>query len=155
MIELPYIKGLTLFLLLSGMSTPTFAGSEDVIVVNAWSRASIGINRPGAAYFTIHNATEDTVTLTGLTTPLATMPEIHETKTNAAGVSSMSPAGDITIGPGESVALESGGLHAMLMKLQDPMIEGETFPLTLTFSDGGEVTVEVPILGIAARGPES
>ena len=54
MIELPYIKGLTLFLLLSGISTPTFAGSEDVIVVNAWSRASIGINRPGAAYFTIH-----------------------------------------------------------------------------------------------------
>ena len=43
MIELPYIKGLTLFLLLSGISTPTFAGSEDVIVVNAWSRASIGI----------------------------------------------------------------------------------------------------------------
>ena len=42
----------------------------------------------------------------------------------------------------------------MLMKLQEPMAEGETFPLTLTFSDGGKVTVEVPILGIAARGPE-
>ena len=40
------------------------------------------------------------------------------------------------------------------MKLQEPMTEGENFPLTLTFSDGGKVTVEVPILGIAARGPE-
>ena len=34
------------------------------------------------------------------------------------------------------------------------MTEGETFPLTLLFVDGREVTVEVPILGIAARGPE-
>ena len=55
---------------------------------------------------------------------------------------------------GESVALEPGGLHAMLMRLQEPMTEGETFPLTLLFDDGGEVTVEVTILGIAARGPE-
>ena len=94
--KLPYIKGLTLLLLLSGMSTPVFAGSEDVVVENAWSRASIGVNRPGAAYMTVRNIGEDTVTLTGLTTPLAMMPEIHETKTNAEGVSSMAPAGEIT-----------------------------------------------------------
>src|SRR6056297_3553819 len=150
-----YINGLPLVLLLLGMSTPAFAGSEDVVVENAWSRDSIGVNRPGAAYLTVRNTGNEAVTLTGLATPLALMPEIHETKTNANGVSSMSPAGEIMIAPGESVALEPGGLHAMLMKLQNPMIEGETFPLTLTFSDGGEVTVEVPILGIAARGPES
>jgi len=33
------------------------------------------------------------------------------------------------------------------------MTEGETFPLTLLFEDGGQTIVEVPILGIAARGP--
>lgn len=150
----PYTRGLAVILLLSGLSAPAFADSEDVIVENAWSRASIGVNRPGAAYLTVRNTGNEAVTLTGLATPLAMMPEIHETKTNANGVSSMTPAGEMTIDAGKSVALEPGGLHAMLMKLQNPMIEGETFPLTLTFSDGGEVTVEVPILGIAARGPE-
>ena len=40
------------------------------------------------------------------------------------------------------------------MRLKEPMTEGDTFPLTLLFDDGGEVTVHVPILGIAARGPE-
>jgi hypothetical protein len=35
------------------------------------------------------------------------------------------------------------------------MKEGETFPLSLIFSDGGGVSVEVPVLGIAARGPEN
>ena len=64
-------------------------------------------------------------------------------------------SGEIEIAPGESVSLEPGGLHAMLMRLQRPMAKGESFSLTLDFSDGGEIVVEVPILGIAARGPES
>ena len=149
----PYVKGLAVIFVLAGLSAPAISGSEDVNVENAWSRASIGASRPGAAYMIVRNMGEDAVTLTGLTTPLAMMPEIHETKTNADGVSSMTPAGEITIEAGESLALEPGGLHVMLMNLQNPMTEGETFPLTLTFSDGDEVTVDVPILDIAARGP--
>lgn len=133
--------------------TPALAGSEDVVVEGAWSRASIGMNRPGAAYMTIRNTGDTPLTLIGLVTPLAMMPEIHESKTDADGVSSMAPAGEITIAPGESVSLEPAGLHAMLMQLQTSMTEGGSYPLTLLFDDGGEVTVEVPILGFAARGP--
>ena len=144
---------LTALLSSAGALTPALAGSEDVVVEGAWSRASIGMNRPGAAYMTIRNTGDTPVTLIGLVTPLAMMPEIHESKTNADGVSSMAPADEITIAPGESVSLEPGGLHAMLMQLQTPMTEGGSYPLTLLLDDGGEVTVEVPILGIAARGP--
>ena len=140
--------------LLVGMPTASVAGSEDIVVEGAWARASIGTNRPGAAYMTLRNTGIDPVTLLGLETPIALMPDIHETKTDANGVSSMAPAGEITIPPGESVALEPSGLHAMLMQLQTKLVKGETFPLTLTFSDGGMVTVDVPILGIAARGPD-
>ena len=66
----------------------------------------------------------------------------------------MDPAGEITIAPGEAVSLEPGGLHVRLMRLETPMVEGGNFSMTLTFDDGGTVTVDVPILGIAARGPE-
>lgn len=66
----------------------------------------------------------------------------------------MDSAGEIDIPPGETVVLEPGGLHAMLMQLQRPMTKGDSFALTLIFSDGGEVSVDVPILGIAAQGPE-
>lgn len=149
-----YTSALAALLTVTGFSSPLVAGSNDVVVEGAWSRASIGVNRPGAAYMTVRNTGDEAVTLTGLVTPLAMMPKIHKTKTNAEGVSSMAPAGEITIAAGESVALEPGGLHAMLMRLQEPMTVGETFSLTLTFSDGGEVTVEIPILGIAARGPD-
>ena len=138
----------------AGGSATAFAGSEDVVVEGAWARASIGTSRPGAAYLTLRNKGDEVVTVTGIRTPIAIRPEIHRTSTNHKGVSSMAPAGDIGIAPGESVALEPGGLHAMLMRLQEPMIEGESFPMTLTFSDGGTVMVEVPILGLGARGPE-
>ena len=138
----------------SSAAMPAIAGSEDDVVKDAWARASIGANRPGAAYMTIRNTGDEAVTLTGIRTDLAMMPDIHQTSTNDEGVSSMARAGEIEIAPGATVLLEPGGLHAMLMRLQRPMAEGEKFSMTLDFSDGGEITVEVPILGIAARGPE-
>lgn len=137
-----------------GPGTPALAGSEDVVVEGAWARASIGTTRPSAAYMTIRNTGDEAVTLTDLKTDLAMRPAVHRTATNEQGVSSMTPAGEIDIAPGEAVALEPGGLHAMLMMLRRPMVEGGTFELMLSFSDGGEVVVQVPILGIAARGPE-
>lgn len=154
MIKPEYTNILAVFLMILGVSAPALAGSEDVVVEDAWSRASVGVSRPGAAYMTIRNTGDEAVTLTGLATPLAKMPEIHETMTNTEGVSSMAPAGEIMIAPGESVALEPGGRHAMLMQLQKPMTDGQSFPLTLIFSDDNEMTVNVPILGVAARGPE-
>ncbi len=131
-----------------------FAGSDDVVVENPWARAAIGTTRPGAAYLIVRNTGTEAVTLTGIATPLAMMAEIHRSTLSADGVSSMAPAGEIPIAPGDSVALEPGGLHAMLMMLQGPMAEGGTFPLTLTFDDGGKIAVEVPIRGVAARGPD-
>ena len=145
---------LTVLLSFADATMPALADADEIVIEGAWARASIGMNRPGAAYMTIYNTGAEAVTLTGLSTPLAMMPEVHETQTNSAGVSSMTPTETITIAPGESVSLEPGGLHAMLMHLQEPMVEGETFPLTLIFEDGSEVTVDVPILGFAARGPD-
>ncbi len=130
------------------------AGSEDVVIESPWARASIGTTRPGVAYMMLRNTGSEPVTVTSIATPIAMMAEIHRTATNDKGVSTMAPAGRITIAAGETVALEPGGRHAMLMQLQAPMTEGETFPLTITFADGGKVTVEVPILSLGARGPE-
>lgn len=136
------------------MPAALFADSSDITVEGAWARASIGTSRPGAAYMTIRNTGDEAVTLTGLSTELALMPDIHRSTTNDQGITSMAPADDIEIPGGEAVVLEPGGLHAMLMQLQRPMKEGESFDLTLEFLDGGEAQVEVPILGVAARGPE-
>lgn len=140
--------------LLVGCLSPASAGPDDIVVEGAWSRASIGVIRPGVAYMSLRNEGEKTMTLTGIRTDLAAMSELHETSTNAQGISSMAPAGDIEIAPGATVELKPGGLHAMLMRLQRPMVKGDVYPLTLIFSDGSEKTVEIPVLDIRSLGPD-
>lgn len=61
---------------------------------------------------TVRNTGDQSVTLIGISTELAMMPGIHRSATNEQGVIAMSPAGDIVIVPGETVALEPGGAHA-------------------------------------------
>lgn len=142
-------------LMVSVMSGVTaHADSSEVAVENAWSRASIGTARPGVAYMKIVNGGDEPVILTGVRSGIATMSHVHMTSTNAEGVSSMAPAHDIEIQPGKAFVLEPGGFHVMLMGLNTAMREGESHELTLLFSDGDPVMVEVPILGIAARGPK-
>lgn len=131
------------------------AEEAQVVVEEPWARASIGTARPGAAYLTIRNAGDRPVSLAGLRSNVAGMAEIHRSTTGPNGVSTMSPVGDIEIAPGEAVTLEPGGLHVMLMELKAPLTEDDAVPLVLEFEDGTEVTAEVPVLGIAARGPES
>ena len=80
---------ITAFMLTVGLSATALAGVEDIVVEGAWSRASIGTSRPGAAYMTIRNTGDEAVTLTEIRTDIAMMPEIHRTSTNDQGVSSM------------------------------------------------------------------
>lgn len=129
------------------------ADATDVVVEGAWSRASLAEGRPGVAYMTLTNTGEEPVTLTGIETEVAAMPEVHETKSDG-GMMSMGPAGPLTIDPGESLALQPGGYHVMLMKMTRMLEEGDSYALTLTFEHGAEREVEVPVLGVSATGPE-
>ena len=135
------------------VAPPVLAGGDAVVIEGAWSRASIGTSRPGVAYMRLQNTGDALVTVTGLRTDLAMMPMIHTSTTDAQGVNRMSHLEQVEIAAGETVALEPGGLHVMLMDLQRPMIEGESFTLSLILADGEEITVEVPIRSMAARGP--
>lgn len=127
----------------------------DISIENPWARASIGKKRPSAAYMKIRNNSTASVVLKSVSTPLAMRSEIHRTTLNEVGTSSMAHAGEIIIAPKEVIALEPGGLHVMLMDLQSLMKEGESFPLTLLFSNDVTVVVNVPIMAISSRGPEN
>ena len=135
-------------------SAQQMSDNASIVVENPWARSSLGPSRPGGAYLTVRNEGSDPISLIGLRAEISGMASIHETRTNSDGVSSMAPADDIMIPLGGMIALEPGGYHAMLMQLQSPLVEGETFPLTLLFSDGTELEITVPVLGIGARGPE-
>jgi periplasmic copper chaperone A len=143
-------------LLVAGLVGPAFAGEVSTLgpleIDTPWARASIGTARPGAAYVTIRNTGDETDRLVRIETPVAARPEVHEME-EEGGVMKMRPAGPLEIPPGEEVRLDPGGMHIMLMQLRQPLKEGESIPITFTFGEAGEITVNAPISSLAARTP--
>ena len=132
------------------VASPALA-EESVRVFDAWARATILASRPGAAYLTIESAAEDR--LLGVTTPVAGHVMIHAVEKDG-DVSRMKHIETLELPAGEQITLAPGGMHLMLMGLQDKLSEGTAFPMTLSFEIAGEITVDVSVLGIAAEGPQ-
>ncbi len=130
---------------------PTRVGN--LVIETPWARASIGMSRPAAAYVTIRNEGQTADILTGIETTVSAMPEVHRMEIKD-GVSTMGPVGPLEIPANGSVTLAPGGLHVMLMKLQQPLTKGGQFSMTLIFKNAGRVDVSVPIYSVGASGPE-
>ena len=119
-------------------------------VEHAWSRATIGADRPGVVYLSIRNVGSTDDALIGVATPIAGMPMLHETVVTD-GVASMPHAMSVPVPAGQTVALAPGGFHGMLMGLTQALKKGDSFPLILTFETAGDVTVTVDVLGMGAK----
>ena len=72
--------------------------------------------------------------------------ELHESMMSD-GVMSMSPVGPdgIEVPAGGEAVLTVGGLHVMCIDKQADFVEGDSYELTLTFENAGEVIVEAEI----------
>ncbi|MBM3484177.1 MAG: copper chaperone PCu(A)C [Alphaproteobacteria bacterium] len=100
----------------------------------------------GVVYMVIENTGKEADRLIGASTPRAERAEIHET-VQKGEVFSMRPREAVDLVPGDIVEFASGGLHLMLMKLTQPLVAGERYPLTLRFEKAGEFTFEVEVEG--------
>lgn len=110
-------------------------------------------NQPVAGGFvTIANAGDTDDRLIGAASPIAGVMQIH-TMAMSEGVMKMRELpGGLSIPAGENVLLEPGGLHLMFMRLNDPLVMGDTVDVTLTFEQAGDIEVTLPIRNkMAAR----
>jgi len=126
------------------------ADSSAIKVEQAWSRAAIA-GHEGVVYLTIANS-GPTDTLTGASTPVAAMADLHET-TNDNGVMKMRPVQSLQITTGKTVSLAPQGYHIMLMNLKQTLKEGDSFPITLTFQKAGKITATAKVAKAGAGSP--
>lgn len=123
----------------------------DLLLRDAWARATPGGARTGAAYLRIENHGDTPDTLVGAAADIAERVEIHSmTMENDTMV--MGPAGEIAIPAHGAIELKPHGLHIMLMGLKQPLAEGDSFPVTLDFAKAGSVQIEIDIHGIGSSG---
>ena len=126
----------------------------DLVITQAWSRATPGGAKIGSGYLTIENKGAAPDRLTGVSADVAGKVEVHEMAMNN-GVMTMRPLdGGLTIDPGKTVKLAPGGYHLMMFDLKAPLKQGDKVPVTLEFEKAGKVTVTLDVESIGAQGPQ-
>jgi copper(I)-binding protein len=118
-----------------------------------WSRATAASAANGAVYMAVTNTGDAPDRLIGATTPMAAEVQLH-THEEVDGVMQMRRIDAVEVAPGETVLLEPGGLHLMLMGLTERLVEDTTFPMMLIFERAGEVPIDVIVEAPGAIGPE-
>lgn len=98
-------------------------------VADAWVKAT-DMTMTGA-FAVLSNSGDEDVEIVGVTTDLTDRAEIHETVDG-----SMRRVDALTVPAGDSLMLEPGGNHLMLLDLTEPIEPGEEVELTLELADG-------------------
>lgn len=137
---------LTARLALSLLALFCFAAAADahefklgaLTIVDPSSRPTAG--KTGAVYMTIENAGGEADRLVSVATIIAAKAELH-TVTLENNIMLMRPVEGIDVPAGGKAVLRTGGFHVMLIGVKK-LVEGDKFPLTLTFAKAGKVEVE-------------
>jgi periplasmic copper chaperone A len=125
----------------------------DLVISQAWSRATPGGAKVGGGYLTIENKGTAPDRLIGVSSDAAGKVEVHE-MAMSNGVMTMRPLEKgLAVEPGKTVKLAPGGYHLMLMDLKAPLKQGEKLPITLDFEKAGKVQVTLDVQAVGAQGP--
>ena len=121
----------------------------NLLITQPWAPPTLTPNQAGAAYLAVTNNGERPDTLMGATTAAASQTMLHRTVLDS-DIARMVQLGQIDIPAGGAAALAPGGMHFMLLGLEAPLVEGQSFVLTLHFQRAGSVDVEVEVMGLGA-----
>lgn len=136
----------------------------ELSITGAWTRPTPEGSSLAAVYMNIASPVDDE--LLEVSSAVAANASIHASVAGDSDASAHDHAGHQHSGSGSEmsmtnttlvleaddvVALAPGGFHVMLEDLEAPLIEGETFELTLTFRQAGERRV---VVEVATNQPE-
>lgn len=152
-----FIKSLSLAVtLLFAMAAGTSALAHEysvgnITVEHPWSRATAAVAKSGGAFMMLKNSGTTTDRLISVASPIAKMTHLHQTIMEN-DVMKMRPVKAIEVPAGGMAELKPGSFHVMFMGLKQQLVEGEMFPLTLTFENAGSVEIMVYISEAGAMG---
>lgn len=123
----------------------------DLVLEGAFARATLPKAPVGGGFLAIRNAGSTDDRLVAASATFADRVEIHEMKMEGDRMQMRPLPEGLLLPKGETVTLKPGGFHLMFMGLKQPLTEGETAEVTLTFEKAGSVTLPLQVLGTDAR----
>lgn len=148
-------KAIFAALILLPIAAPVAAHEYTVgslVIDHPWARATPPGARVAGGYLTITNRGKKADRLIGGTAPSAQAVEVHESSVSADGIARMRPLTEgLLIPPGETVTLQPGGVHLMIIAPTHPLEMGELYSAALRFESAGEVPLEFDIVSIGGQ----
>ena len=115
-----------------------------------FARASAGKAKAGGGFMTIMNKGEADK-LIAVSSGIAKRTELH-THIKDGDVMRMREVDHVDV-PNGMVELKPGSYHVMFMGLKQPLKEGQTVPVELTFEKAGKVSVDIKVGPVGAKTP--
>lgn len=125
----------------------------DIDVSGVFSRATLPNAPVAGGFLTLANTGTSDDRLISASAPIAAIVQLHEMTMDGDIMKMRELPDGIVVPAGQTVTLQPGGLHLMFMQLREPLVEGTTIPLTLTFERAGTITVDMGVAGFAADTP--
>lgn len=137
------------FVLWAGLGAGTMAMAHDfhagtLDIGHPWTRSTVAGQPAGGGFLTVRNTGPAADRLVGAASPAAAEVQMH-TMSMEGDVMRMRQVDGIDLPAGQTVALEPGHLHLMLIGLKAPLKAGDMVPLTLRFEKAGEVPVQLKV----------
>ena len=118
-----------------------------------WMRATPKGASVASGYMTITNMGNEPDRLLSVESNIATTVEVHEMSVSGEVMKMRPLEKPLEIKPGGVVELKPNGYHLMFSHLAQSVNEGDKVKVKMVFEKAGNIEIELPVAGIAAKGP--
>lgn len=118
---------------------PTEGELSVVSAADAVCRPTPNGRQATGCYLTLTASRDDR--LVSVTSPVSGLAQVHEMKVESNMMMMRELTDGLPLPAGSAVALAPGGNHVMLMGVANPLVAGDTVPLTLTFANARPVEI--------------
>ena len=114
-----------------------------ILLSDFWIRATPPGHGVSAGYLNIKNSNDEADRLISVSSDFAGRGEIHEMRMDGDIMKMRQMEDGLTIAGGSAVTLKPGGTHLMFMKLNQQIVAGERYNITLIFEQAGKIDMTI------------
>ena len=149
-------RNLSLIVLLAALGGAALAEEYrlgDLAVEDPWAREMPPVSATGAAWFRLvnHGAADRIVSVHSAVAERAAL-HAHEIED---GVAKMRHLPSLEVPAMGELVFEPGARHVMLIGLEDALVAGESFPMTIRFEQAGDLEVAVLVKALEVAGHDA